>query len=76
MENEDEKLKQQAEKSELFTILVDSLKDEKDIPKTEKGLTTKAKELMEKLDKKLAKLSEEEKEVLRNKRRNAANAEE
>jgi hypothetical protein len=51
-----EELKKQSELTEKFIKLVDKLEiDERDIPKTEKGMTTKAKELMEKLGKKIEK---------------------
>lgn len=51
-----EQLKKQSELTEKFIRLTDNLKfDDKDIPKTEKGLTTKAKELLEKVQKKIEK---------------------
>ncbi len=51
-----EQLKKQSELTEKFIRLADNLKiDDKDIPKTEKGLTTKAKELLEKVQKKIEK---------------------
>jgi hypothetical protein len=52
-----EQLKKQSELTEKFIRLADNLKfDDKDIPKTEKGLTTKAKELLEKVQKKIDKI--------------------
>ena len=72
MENEEknnEELKKKAEDTKIFEILVDELKlDQKDIPKTEKGLNTKIKELKEKIEKKMSKLTEEEKGFMRNRR--------
>lgn len=51
-----EQLKKQSELTEKFIKLADNLKfDEKDVPKTEKGLTTKAKEFLEKVQKKIDK---------------------
>lgn len=51
-----EQLKKKSELTEKFIKLADNLKfDEKDVPKTEKGLTTKAKELLEKVQKKIDK---------------------
>lgn len=51
-----EQLKKQSELTEKFIRLADNLKiDDKDIPKTEKGLTTKAKELLVKVQKKIEK---------------------
>ena len=49
-------LKKKSELTEKFIKLADQLKiDDKDVPKTEKGMNTKVKELMEKLNKKLEK---------------------
>jgi hypothetical protein len=51
-----EQLKKQSELTEKFIKLADNLKiDDKDVPKTEKGLITKAKELLEKVQKKIEK---------------------
>jgi hypothetical protein len=51
-----EELKKKSELTEKFIKLADQLNvDDKDIPKTEKGMSTKVKELMEKLSKKLEK---------------------
>jgi len=51
-----EELKKKSEVTESFIRLADQLKiDDKDIPKTEKGMNTKVKELMNKLNKKLDK---------------------
>lgn len=51
-----EQLKKKSELTEKFIKLADNLKfDEKDVPKTEKGLTTKAKEFLEKVQKKIDK---------------------
>ena len=71
-----DKLKQQAIDTEVFMILVDSLNAEAgEAPKTEKGLATKTKEIREKVEKKMLKLSDDEKMVLiNNKRKNAGNA--
>lgn len=56
IQNNFEELKKQSELTEKFVKLVDQLKiDDKDIPKTEKGLNTKVKELMQKLEKKIDK---------------------
>ena len=60
MENEEE-LKKQAEKTDLFVKFADKIKiDDKDVPKTEKGMASKAKELIEKLERKIEKIPEEE----------------
>jgi len=54
-----EELKKQSELTDKFVKLVDQLKiDDKDIPKTEKGLNTKVKELMQRLEKKIDKSKE------------------
>jgi hypothetical protein len=51
-----EELKKKSDKTEKFMKLVNDLKiDDKDIRKTEKGLQTKVKELMDKLNKKIEK---------------------
>lgn len=51
-----EELKKKSELTEKFIRLANKLQlDEKDIPKTEKGMETKVKELMERLEKKLQK---------------------
>ena len=59
--NNEEKLKRQADLTEAFVKIVDKLKiDDEDVPKTEKGLNTKAKELLKRVEKKLKKLESEE----------------
>ena len=63
MENEEKKiqknyeeLKKKSELTEKFIKFADRLElEEKDIPKTEKGLETKVKELMERLERKIEK---------------------
>ena len=51
-----EELKRKSELTEKFIKLANKLEiDDKDIPKTEKGMETKVKELMERLEKKLDK---------------------
>jgi len=51
-----EELKKKSELTEKFIRLANQLDlDEKDIPKTEKGMETKVKELIERLEKKLEK---------------------
>ena len=51
-----EELKKKSEITEKFIKLADKLiLDDKDIPRTEKGMNTKVKELMDKLNKKLEK---------------------
>jgi hypothetical protein len=51
-----EELKKKSELTEKFIKLANKLQlDEKDIPKTEKGMESKVKELMERLEKKLEK---------------------
>jgi len=51
-----EELKKKSELTEKFIRLANKLElDEKDIPKTEKGMESKVKELMERLEKKLEK---------------------
>jgi hypothetical protein len=58
-----EELKKKSEITDKFIKLVNKLKlDERDIPKTEKGINSKAKELMEKLEKKLEKEMKKEKD--------------
>lgn len=59
-ENYDE-LKKKSELTEKFIRLVDKIEiAEYDIPKTEKGMETKAKELIDKINKKMEKLESEE----------------
>lgn len=51
-----EELKKKSEITEKFIRLADQLEiDDKDVPKTEKGMNTKVKELMDRLNKKLEK---------------------
>jgi predicted transcriptional regulator len=51
-----EELKKKSDRTEKFIKMVNDLKlEDKDIPKTEKGLQTKVKELMDKLNKKIEK---------------------
>ena len=51
-----EDLKKKSDLTEKFIRFADSIKiDDKDIPKTEKGMASKVKELMERLDKKIEK---------------------
>ena len=51
-----DELKKQSERTERLIKLANQLKiDERDVPKTEKGRATKAKELIERLNKKLEK---------------------
>jgi len=60
-------LKKKADLTEKFVRLVDKIEiDDKEVPKTEKGLETKAKELMDRLAKKLEK--EELQETPKNKK--------
>lgn len=48
-----EELKKQSELTDLFIKYANGIKiDDKDVPKTEKGRATKAKELIEKVNKK------------------------
>ena len=64
MEKEEEKiqdnyeeLKKKSEITEKFIRLADKIQiDDKDVPKTEKGMQSKAKELIEKLGRKIEKL--------------------
>lgn len=57
-----DELKKKSELTEKFIRLADKIEiDDKDIPKTEKGLATKAKELIERLNRKLEKEKEEKK---------------
>lgn len=61
-ENYDE-LKKISEMTEKFIKMADQLNiDDKDVPKTEKGLNTKVKELLERLNKKLEKEEKKEKD--------------
>jgi hypothetical protein len=56
-----DELKKKSDKTEKFLRLANELNiDDKDVPRTEKGLQTKAKELMERLNKKLEKEEVEE----------------
>ena len=77
MENEDKKqeeLKKKAIITDLFIKFADKIKlDDKEVPKTEKGMATKAKELMEKLERKIEKIPEEEKEVFQLKKKRLKN---
>ena len=58
-----DELKKKSDITEKFIKLVNKLQlDEKDIPKTEKGINSKAKELMERLEKKLEKEMKKEKD--------------
>lgn len=51
-----EELKKISDKTEKLIRFADKLKiDDKDVPKTEKGMTSKVKEIMEKLEKKVNK---------------------
>jgi len=51
-----EELKKKSEVTEKFIRLADQISiDDKDVPKTEKGMNTKAKELIERLNRKLEK---------------------
>lgn len=73
MENEKD-LKKQAELTDLFVKFADKIKiDDKDVPKTEKGMDTKAKELIEKLGKKIEKVSKEEMNVYNLKKKRLKN---
>jgi hypothetical protein len=63
MENDElqKKLKKQATLTDEFIRIVDKIKiDDKDVPKTEKGMTSKAKELLERVERKLEKITDEE----------------
>jgi len=63
MENDDlqKKLKKQATLTDEFIRIVDKIKiEDKDVPKTEKGMTSKAKELLERVERKLEKITDEE----------------
>lgn len=56
-----DELKKQSERTERLIKLANQLKiDERDVPKTEKGRATKAKELIERLNKKLEKQEKKE----------------
>jgi hypothetical protein len=56
-----DKLKKKAELTDYFVKFADKIEiDDKDIPKTERGMETKAKEILEKLNKKIEKVSEKE----------------
>lgn len=68
-----EELKKKSVLTDKFIKMADKINiDDKDVPKTEKGLSTKAKELIERLNKKLEKIPEEEieSEYLKKKRMN------
>ena len=67
-----DELKRKSELTEKFIKLANKIKiEDKDIPKTEKGMETKVKELMERLENKLKKEeSEEESDVKKRKRKN------
>ena len=56
-----EELKKKSELTEKFIKLADKIEiAEYDIPKTEKGMETKAKEILERISKKMEKLDSEE----------------
>jgi hypothetical protein len=56
-----EELKKKSDLTEKFIKFVDKIQvDDKDVPKTEKGMATKAKELMERLEKKIEKENKKE----------------
>ena len=51
-----EELKKKSELTEKFIRLVDKIEiDDKDVPKTEKGMASKVKEIMERLNRKIEK---------------------
>ena len=65
-----EELKKQSELTDKFIKLANKLKiDDRDVPKTEKGRATKTKELIERLSKKLEKITEEETNVFQLKKK-------
>jgi ribosome-binding protein aMBF1 (putative translation factor) len=65
-----EELKKQSELTDKFIKLANKLKiDDKDVPKTDKGRATKTKELIEKLNKKIEKITEEETDVFQLKKK-------
>lgn len=56
-----EELKKKSDLTDKFIKLADKIQiDDKDVPKTEKGLATKAKELIERLNRKLEKEDKKE----------------
>jgi hypothetical protein len=68
MQNNYEELKKISEKTEKFIKLANKIEmDDKEVPKTEKGMSTKARELIEKLNKRLES-PEDEKESRKNKK--------
>jgi len=58
-----EELKRKSDLTEKFIRLVDKLDiDDKDVPKTEKGLNTKVKELMDRINNKIEKQEKKNKD--------------
>jgi len=69
IQNNYTELRKKSELTDKFILFADKIKiDEKDVPKTEKGLESKAKELIERINKKLDKLTDEEFTILKNKK--------
>lgn len=59
-----EELKKQSELTDKLIKFADKIKiDDKDVPKTDKGRNTKVKELIERINKKIEKISEEEQDT-------------
>lgn len=59
-----EELKKQSELTDLFIKYANGIKiDDKDVPKTDKGRASKAKELIDRVNKKIEKVSNEEMNV-------------
>jgi len=66
-----EELKKKSDLTEKFIRLADQIEiDEKDIPRTEKGMTTKAKELLEKLSKNLEKEEKKKEKKVKKEKKN------
>lgn len=61
-----DELKKKSDLTERFIRLADKIEiDDKDVPKTEKGMSTKAKELLERLNNKIEKEEEKEKDEIK-----------
>jgi len=61
-------LKKKSELTEKFILFADKIKiDDKDVPKTEKGLESKAKEIIERINKKLEKETNDEIDIFQTK---------
>ena len=66
-----DELKKKSDLTEKFIKLANQIElDDKDVPRTEKGMTTKAKELLEKLSKNLEKEEKKETKKVKKEKKN------